>query len=209
MTGEYPQITFRVKPVFTNLYNYPLPGTDRVQTWYQLEDGAIWVDYVPYRLRHGDYFTLNGWQALDVYTRYILETPPEDRILELDYYGVPVTAPSAKIILDDVLPTGTRSVAYSKTLQTQNTKQPLKWSLTSGALPLGVYLDSSTGKISGTPLIKGLYPFTISLVDSSLPPVSDCHNNNKFTNSTNWCSNRTSRSGSCRWNSRRFIILYN
>ena len=173
MTGEYPQITFRVKPVFTNLYNYPLPGDNRERTWYQLEDGAIWVDYVPYRLRNGDSFNLYGAQALDVYTRYILKTIPGDRILEFDYFGKVIDNSSNLVILNDVLPTGAASVPYSKILQTQNTSQPLEWKITSGKLPLGMYLDSSTGELYGTPLVSGMYPFTISLTDSSIPPIYD------------------------------------
>jgi alpha-tubulin suppressor-like RCC1 family protein len=173
MTGDYPQITFRVKPVFTNLYNYPLPGDNRERTWYQIEYGAIWIDYVPYKLKHGDIFNLYGAQALDVYTRYILETPPNDRILEFNYYGKVIDNSSNLIILNNVLPTGAALVYYSKTLQTQNTKQPLQWEITSGKLPLGIYLDSSTGELYGTPSISGIYPFTISLTDSSIPPIYD------------------------------------
>jgi large repetitive protein len=49
---------------------------------------------------------------------------------------------------------------------------PLKWSISSGALPPGTSLRAVDGTILGTPSIAGIYPFTLSLSDSNQPPLA-------------------------------------
>ncbi|MDI4648042.1 chitobiase/beta-hexosaminidase C-terminal domain-containing protein [Cohnella hashimotonis] len=44
--------------------------------------------------------------------------------------------------------------------------------VTSGALPVGLTLNPSTGEISGTPSVSGDYNFTISATDSAAPPAT-------------------------------------
>ena len=44
-----------------------------------------------------------------------------------------------------------QNVAFTLTLQAQGNSSPLTWSITSGQLPMGLSLDSSSGIISGTP----------------------------------------------------------
>jgi hypothetical protein len=45
-------------------------------------------------------------------------------------------------------------------------KAPYTWSISSGALPRGLTLDSS-GSVSGNPTSAGAYPFTIQLADAA------------------------------------------
>ena len=47
---------------------------------------------------------------------------------------------------------------------------PYTWSISSGSLPAGLSLNSSTGTISGTPTTAGLSSFTIQVADSEPSP---------------------------------------
>jgi hypothetical protein len=63
-------------------------------------------------------------------------------------------------------------VPYSQTLTATGGTAPYTWSISSGALPAGLNLNSSTGAISGTALTAGSYAFTPKVTDSENPPVS-------------------------------------
>jgi hypothetical protein len=66
------------------------------------------------------------------------------------------------------LPDGTVNTSYSQTLQANSGVQPYSWSITGGTLPVGLTL-SSTGVISGTPIVTGTSSFTVQVADSSVP----------------------------------------
>jgi uncharacterized repeat protein (TIGR03803 family)/YVTN family beta-propeller protein len=65
-------------------------------------------------------------------------------------------------------PTGTGQVgvAYSSALVASGGVAPYTFSITSGSLPPGLTLNSSTGTITGTPTTAGTYGFTAKVVDS-------------------------------------------
>jgi hypothetical protein len=62
------------------------------------------------------------------------------------------------------LPGGTLLQAYAATLAVSGGNPPYHWTLTSGALPLGMHL-SGVGVISGKPKVSGTYSFTVKVVD--------------------------------------------
>ena len=64
------------------------------------------------------------------------------------------------------LSTGTLNVAYSATLTASGGTPPYTWSI-SGALPVGLTLNSGTGVISGTPTAAGTASFTVQVSDSA------------------------------------------
>lgn len=66
-------------------------------------------------------------------------------------------------------PDATTNSPYSLTLSGAGGTAPYTWEVTSGALPTGLLLDSTTGIISGTPTVSNTYQFTISLTDGSNP----------------------------------------
>jgi hypothetical protein len=70
-------------------------------------------------------------------------------------------------IITSSLPSGTGGSAYSQTLQASGGTTPYTWSITSGSLPTGLSLNSSTGVISGIPTTGGTFSFTIQLKDAS------------------------------------------
>jgi hypothetical protein len=83
------------------------------------------------------------------------------------HLSIAVSAPLA--INPQLLPDGVTGTAYSQTLTATGGTQPHTWSVTGGALPAGLTLNSSTGVISGTPNVVGPNSFTVSLSDSSVP----------------------------------------
>jgi Putative Ig domain len=70
------------------------------------------------------------------------------------------------------LPTAMEGSAYSQTIQAAGTA-PLAYSISSGALPTGLNLSTSTGAITGTPIgPTGPSAFTIKVTDGNTPAQS-------------------------------------
>jgi hypothetical protein len=82
-----------------------------------------------------------------------------------------VTVYPAPVITTTSLPNGTAGTAYSQTLTATGGLPPLKWSISSGLLPGGLFI-SANGVISGTPTTAGTSNFTVFVEDSASPPLS-------------------------------------
>lgn len=80
-------------------------------------------------------------------------------ILAIKPTAIAVTSPSA-------LPDGYLSDVYSYTLQEQGATASVTWSITSGLLPTGLSLNSSTGVITGTPT-SSTTGFTVKVDDGT------------------------------------------
>jgi hypothetical protein len=80
-----------------------------------------------------------------------------------------VTPTTPLTITTTSLAAGRLSRSYSATLKATGGVSPYTWTITSGALPLGLKLGASTGTISGTPTSTGTFSFTVSVGDSSKP----------------------------------------
>ena len=63
------------------------------------------------------------------------------------------------------LPNGEVDKNYSQTLASDN--NPTNWSITSGSLPAGLTLDTSTGEITGTPTTADTYTFTVTATNTA------------------------------------------
>src|SRR5215472_15408533 len=62
---------------------------------------------------------------------------------------------------------GTVGVVYSgDTISSIGGTPPYTYAVTSGSLPTGLSLNSSSGAISGTPSVAGTYSFTITATDT-------------------------------------------
>ena len=89
-------------------------------------------------------------------------------------YTIAITSSgsSLSITTTSPLPGGTVGAAYSQTLAATGGKLPYSWSITTGALPGGLTLNSSTGVISGTPTTGGTSNFTAEVSDSASSTAS-------------------------------------
>ena len=70
------------------------------------------------------------------------------------------------------LPDAHRLSPYSIGIATSGGTLPFSWSITSGALPPGLSLNSAMGIISGTPTQVGNWNFTVRVVDSASPTTT-------------------------------------
>ena len=80
------------------------------------------------------------------------------------YFTISENAAAAPSITTSSLPDGKVGEVYSQILTATGTT-PIKWSI-SGALPDGLTLDETTGKISGTPTADGTAKFTVKAENS-------------------------------------------
>jgi hypothetical protein len=83
------------------------------------------------------------------------------------FVGVSGCARAKPIISTTYLPDGEINIAYSQMLAASGGTGGYNWSVTSGTLPDGLSLDSSTGVIGGTPNTAGVYSFTVRVTDSN------------------------------------------
>ncbi|HET7014345.1 MAG TPA: putative Ig domain-containing protein, partial [Streptosporangiaceae bacterium] len=70
-------------------------------------------------------------------------------------------------LLNDQPPGGEVGVSYSDSLTVTGGTSPFTWSISSGSLPPGITINSSTGKLSGTPTTAGTYSFTVRVTDNA------------------------------------------
>jgi hypothetical protein len=77
------------------------------------------------------------------------------------------SSPTAALmsITPTTLPVGTPGALYSQTLTATGGTAPYGYTVTDGALPLGLSLDFNTGLISGTPTTSGFSTFTVAASD--------------------------------------------
>jgi hypothetical protein len=86
---------------------------------------------------------------------------------------ISASAPPALAITTTSLPNGQVGVAYSTSLAATGGTTPYTWSLTSGTLPAGLSLNTSTGAITGTPTATAsATALTFKVTDSGSPAQS-------------------------------------
>lgn len=69
------------------------------------------------------------------------------------------------------LPNATVDTSYSSQLDASGGKTPYAWSVSSSSLPHGISLNAATGMLSGKPSTAGTYKLSLTVKDSSNPPV--------------------------------------
>jgi large repetitive protein len=84
--------------------------------------------------------------------------------------GVAITGPSsssgAPNAVAQPLKGGTVGTAYSETINAVNGASPYTFAVSSGSLPAGCSLNTSTGVISGTPTTAASYSFSVQATDA-------------------------------------------
>lgn len=79
----------------------------------------------------------------------------------------PVATPTtSSLSFSGALPSGVVGSSYSATLNVSGGTPPYAFSLTSGQLPASVLLNTTSGRISGTPSAAGDFSFSISVSDA-------------------------------------------
>jgi len=76
-------------------------------------------------------------------------------------------APPTITLSPTTLPTATTGTAYSQTISASGGTSPYAYSLSSGSLPNGLTLNSSSGVLSGTPTQAGVFSFTVTATDAN------------------------------------------
>ena len=91
------------------------------------------------------------------------DTLPPIIVAPAGFDGSGVIPNSTCNIVPTILPNGTIGTSYSQTLNgvSCNTGVSLVWSVTSGSLPSGLTLNTSTGVISGIPTVVSNYSFNL------------------------------------------------
>jgi hypothetical protein len=80
---------------------------------------------------------------------------------------VTVTPVSALAITTAALEGAEAGAPYADSLSATGGVAPYQWSFTTGSLPSGIQLQSSSGAIAGTTTVIGSFPFTARVTDSS------------------------------------------
>ena len=80
--------------------------------------------------------------------------------------SITVSAPTLTVT-PTTMPNGTQGSAYSQTLSASGGTAPYSYAITTGALPAGLTLNTSSGVISGTPSSNGASPVTITATDAN------------------------------------------
>jgi hypothetical protein len=78
-----------------------------------------------------------------------------------------VTAVSPLTVAGGAQPAGVVGSPYSTALQASGGVTPYAWSISSGALPGGLTINSATGVISGVPTTAGSFSFTVQVQDAT------------------------------------------
>lgn len=81
--------------------------------------------------------------------------------------GFSITVHAPSLAISGNLGSGEIGIAYSRTLTAVGGTAPYQWTITGGALPAGVKLDSASGLISGLPQGAGTFNVTVQLRDAA------------------------------------------
>ena len=81
-------------------------------------------------------------------------------------YSVSISCATITII-PATLPDGVTGTLYDQTLSGSGGTAPYTFAVTSGSLPTGLTLNSTTGQITGTPTVVGTFNFDITATDAN------------------------------------------
>jgi hypothetical protein len=103
---------------------------------------------------------------------FSVQLTARDLYRDTDHTQVQGSGATFAITTSTPLPEATVGEAYSVFLQGSGGTPPYTWSVTSGALPTGLSIDSATGEIAGMPTVAATFVFTITLTDALAATVS-------------------------------------
>jgi hypothetical protein len=119
-------------------------------------------------------FSLNKVRTMQNWTRTLFALGLFTAILSVSgcalTSGANAPASASDLVINTPsLPQGQLNSDYNASLTASGGKEPYTWSVMSGALPGGLSLTPSSGRISGTPTQSGASTFTIGVQDAASP----------------------------------------
>jgi len=84
-------------------------------------------------------------------------------------------ATSLAFLTASPLPNATAGTAYTQSINVSGGTAPVTFSITAGALPAGLSLDSTKGTLSGTPTATGTFHFTVGVTDSAQATLTQAY----------------------------------
>jgi len=93
---------------------------------------------------------------------------PQKTVSKVLTLTVSPAATAALSITTTALPSATVGTGYAQGVAVSGGQTPYTWYVSSG-LPSGLYINSTTGAIYGTPTVSGTFYFTVTAYDSSSP----------------------------------------
>jgi hypothetical protein len=110
-------------------------------------------------------FTFDGWfennNRISTNAAFSF-TATANRTLEARF----IQQQESPVITTTALPNGTVGTAYNQAIVATGTA-PIAWSVTTGSLPNGLFLNSNTATITGTPIAAGTFNFTVRAQNAS------------------------------------------
>jgi len=108
------------------------------------------------------------------YPFYITVTDSTPETSDPEWFAITITQTPLTFVTTS-LPDATENTSYSEGITVTGGTSPYTWDITSGDLPDGLSLRSSTGVIHGTPDddTAGSYSFTVEVTDSSTVTLSE------------------------------------
>jgi hypothetical protein len=194
---SYPLVTWHPSSVtheaeFSNLTTYDLkPTSTYINSGYDSSDlgwrelgGAILVASLSNTIKIADSLTVTRTSvalltatisetervvdtiAATLVTSDTLTTSLTESRRVIDQLTAGLVGPTP-VITTTTLPNGVINGAYAQTITETGGQAPLTFSVSSGSLPPGLTLNTSTGQITGTPTSTGIWSFTIQVTDNS------------------------------------------
>lgn len=94
----------------------------------------------------------------------------DDGVIDIGAFELEDGQPADLQITTSTLPSGIVGTSYDQALGVSGGIAPYGWALTSGALPPGLQMSASSGRISGTPASVGTFSFVVQASDAQTPP---------------------------------------
>ena len=95
--------------------------------------------------------------------KFTVKITDKNNIEATKAYTVKITKPA----ISGTLPGGVYKAAYTGVLTASNGTADYTWTISKGALPDGLSLGKTTGKITGTPTKTGTFEFTVKITDKN------------------------------------------